>query len=79
MTGRLRRHRAPLAVLAGLVAAVAVVLLLGNADARRGVALDPDNPDPEGARAVARVLSHQGVDVTVVRDADQLEDTEVDG
>lgn len=79
MTGRLRRHRAPLAVLAGLVAAVAVVLLLGNADARRGVALDPDNPDPEGARAVARVLSDQGVDVTVVRDADQLEDTEVDG
>ena len=79
MTGRLRRHRAVLAVLAGLVAAVAVVLLLGNADAHRGVALDPDNPDPEGARAVARVLSGQGVDVTVVRDADQLEDTEVDG
>lgn len=79
MTGRLRRRRAALAVLAGLVAAVAVVLLLGNADARRGVALDPDNPDPEGARAVARVLSAQGVAVTVVRDADQLEHTDVDG
>jgi len=43
------------------------------------VALDPGNPDPEGARAVARVLSDQGVDVTVVRDADQLDDTDVDG
>lgn len=75
----LRRHRTALAIAAGLVVAVTVVLLLGSDGARRGVALDPDNPDPEGARAVARVLADQGVDVTVVRSADQLEDTEVDG
>ena len=50
MTGRgLRRHRSTLTVLAGLVAAVAVVVLIGDAGARRGVALDPDNPAPAGA------------------------------
>jgi hypothetical protein len=77
--GRLLRQHSTLVVLAGLVLAVAVVLLLGDAGARRGVALDPDNPDPDGARAVARVLAGHGVDVTVVRGADALEDTEVAG
>ena len=77
--GALRRHRATLAITAGLVAAIAVVLLAGDAGARRGVALDPDNPDPEGARAVARVLADQGVDVTVARGADALERSDVAG
>jgi hypothetical protein len=34
--------------------------------------LDPDNPGREGAQAVARVLSQQGLDVTVARGQDQL-------
>ncbi len=41
--------------------------------------LDPANPDPEGAQAVARVLADQGVDVTVVRDAAALEAVDVAG
>ncbi len=77
--GRLRRQRSTVAVLTGLTLAVAVVLLLGDAGARRGVALDPDNPDPGGAQAVARVLADQGVDVTVARGADALDHTEVAG
>ena len=80
MTGRrLLRQRSTLLVLAGLTLAVVVVLLLGDAGARRGVALDPDNPDPGGARALARVLADQGVDVTVARGADALEETDVAG
>jgi len=42
-----------------------------------GTALDPDNPGPGGAQAVARVLEDQGVDLTVARDAEALEATEV--
>ncbi|MCB0897186.1 MAG: DUF4350 domain-containing protein, partial [Nocardioidaceae bacterium] len=78
MTGWVRRHRATLVVLVGLVVAVVVVALStrGSATTAR---LDPDNPDPAGAQAVARVLADQGVDVTVVRDADALDRTEVDG
>jgi hypothetical protein len=79
VTGGLRRHRATLLVLAGVVIAVAVVILTGDAGARRSGALDPDNPDPAGGRAVARVLEDQGVEVTVVRGADELDRTRVDG
>ncbi len=73
----LRRHRATLLVLAGLVVAVAVVAV-ANGRASSGGRLDPDNPDPGGAQAVARVLEREGVDVTVVRGADALDDTDVD-
>ena len=74
----LRRHRATLAIVAGLVLAVAVVILLGGDGSRTTEALDPDNPDPAGGQAVARVLADQGVDVTVVRSADALDETRVD-
>ena len=46
--------------------------------ADRSRRLDPDNPDPDGARAVAQVLDDQGVDVTVVRSADALDDAAAD-
>ncbi|WP_243058894.1 DUF4350 domain-containing protein [Nocardioides sp. SR21] len=72
------RHRATLLIVAGLVIAVVVVLIGGTADRRTGY-LDPANPDPDGAQALARVLDDQGVDVTVVRDADELEATDADG
>lgn len=78
MSGLWARHRAALLIVAGLVLAVAVVLVADGA-ARRGGTLDPDNPDPRGAQALARVLEDQGVDVTVVRDADELEAEEVAG
>lgn len=67
-----RRHRAALLVAAAFVAAV-VFSVIGSAGNAYTGAADPGNPDPEGARAVARVLEKEGVEVTVVRDADALE------
>jgi hypothetical protein len=70
------RHRASLIVILGVVAALAVVVLLGGG-AQTVTPLDPDNPGPDGAQALARVLDDQGVDVTVARSADALEATDV--
>jgi hypothetical protein len=72
----LRGQRSALLSVGGLVAAVLVVILLGGDAVRTTTPLDPDNPDPGGARAVARVLSDQGVDVSVVRSADALHDAD---
>ena len=57
---------------AGFVLAVVVVVLVGGRPAT-STPLDPDNPGPQGARALARVLDGQGVDVRVARGADALE------
>jgi hypothetical protein len=70
------RHRIALLVTAGDVAALAVVVL-SSGGARTGTPLDPDNPGPDGAQALARVLDDHGVEVTVARDAEALEATEV--
>lgn len=78
MRGLWARHRATLLIVGGLVVAIAVVLV-ANSSERRGGELDPANPDPSGAQALARVLADQGVDVTVVRDAEALEAEDVDG
>ena len=75
--GRRRRPGARLAVGVGLLAAVAVVLVMGADDRREGY-LDPANPGPDGAQAVARVLEDQGVDLTVVRSAGGLADADPD-
>ena len=75
---RLRRHRSTLLIGAALLVAVVVALVVG-VGTRTTTPLDPDNPDPEGARALARVLDDEGVDVVVARDADALDATEVDG
>lgn len=40
--------------------------------------LDPRNPGPEGAQALAEVLDDEGVEVEVVRSAEDLEDTRVE-
>ena len=58
------------------MAAVVVALLVGDRPAT-SEALDPDNPGADGARAVARVLDDQGVDVQVVRGADALDRAEL--
>lgn len=73
------RHRALLLVCGVLALAVVAVVLLGGGPARSSAPLDPDNPEPDGAQAVARVLDDEGVEVTVARSADALEDTPVDG
>ncbi|GAB3200299.1 DUF4350 domain-containing protein [Nocardioides hungaricus] len=73
----MRRHRTTILVVAALLVAVAIAALT-DSRARRAAPLDPDNPSPDGAQAVARVLADQGVDVTVVRSADALDAASVD-
>ena len=72
-----RRHRSTLLLVAGVVLAVVVVALV-RGGARNADPLDPDNPGPAGAQAVARVLGEQGVEVSVARGADALERARVD-
>lgn len=74
--GWVRRHRAMLLVGGAFVAAVALAAITGGG-AYSEVA-DPDNPDPQGARAVARVLEAEGIEVTVVRDAAAFENARMD-
>lgn len=74
---RVRPRSSTVAIGIGLLAAVAVFLIA--ADDRTTGDLDPRNPDPPGAQAVARVLADEGVDVTIVRSADAFDDTRVDG
>lgn len=71
-----RRHRAMLLVGLGFALAVALAVVT-NGPARTGEPLDPDNPGPEGTRALARVLDDQGVEVQVARGLEELEATEV--
>jgi hypothetical protein len=61
--------RATLLVILAVVAVAALLAALTAGGVTRGGSLDPDSPRPTGARAVARVLAHQGVGVEVVRDA----------
>jgi hypothetical protein len=75
--GRWRRHGVALVIAAGAVAALVVALLVGDPPAT-SAPLDPDNPGSGGARAVARVLGAQGVDVRVARGAEALEREDVD-
>jgi hypothetical protein len=70
--GLWRRHRATMVIVVAAAAAVVVALLVGDRPPTSG-ALDPDNPGGDGARAVARVLDGQGVDVEVVRGAEALD------
>ncbi|WP_460461519.1 DUF4350 domain-containing protein, partial [Angustibacter peucedani] len=61
--GRLQRWRWPLGIGALVLAATLVGLLLARPQATG--ALDPENPAPEGARALAQVLRDHGVEVRV--------------
>ena len=72
-----RRHRSTVLLGLALAAALALAILLG-AGTETTTPMDPDNPDPHGARALARVLDDEGVDVEVARSAQALESIGVD-
>ncbi len=65
------------------IVGVALLLALGfstwanSGDPRFAAPLDPQNPDPDGAQAVAQVLEDEGVEVIIVRSADELRDADV--
>jgi hypothetical protein len=60
-----------------LVAATALAALGGSGISHRAD-LDPGNADPNGARAIARVLADQGIEVDVVRNAAELAAARID-
>lgn len=73
-----RRHTWTLIVVGAVLLALVTAVWTSLGDTTYGDRYDPQNPDPAGGRAVAQVLADQGVDVTVVRSAADLESTEVD-
>lgn len=75
--GWVRRHRTALVVGTAVLVATGLSVLTGH-QPPYSERLDPGNARSDGARAVARVLADQGIDVTVVRDADTLDDTAID-
>jgi hypothetical protein len=76
--GLVRRHRSTLIIGLALLAAVAVAVVLGTG-AQTATPMDPDNPGPDGTRALAQVLDDEGVDIETARSADELESLDVDG
>src|SRR4051794_41648305 len=74
----LARNRALVLVIAAGVVAVVLSAWLGRNDRTYRGALDPRNPDGDGAQALARVLGDQGVDVEIVRSADALDGATAD-
>ena len=74
-----RRHRSTAVLVSVVLAAVVLLSVLTVRSATRAANLDPDNPSPNGAQAVARVLADHGVEVTVVRRAAGLASAAIDG
>ncbi len=65
----LARHRTTVLILGVALLAVVLTAWLGRNNRTYAGALDPQNPDGDGAQALARVLGGQGVSVDVVRSA----------
>ncbi len=73
-----RRHRATVLIVVAVLAALGVGVLSAD-EPTTSATYDPANPGPGGARATAEVLRDEGVDVTVVRGAAELEEVDVTG
>lgn len=58
-----------------LLLLVVVSVFLASRQTSNATPFDPDNSGPAGGRAIARVLSQTGVDVTPIRDMSDLMDT----
>lgn len=72
-----RRNKVWFYVGIALAVALALSAWVSQGDQEFSAPLDPQNPDADGAQAVAQVLEGEGVDVTIVRTADALHDAEV--
>lgn len=75
---RPRPGRGWLLILLAIAAAIAVAVWTTRGSEEFPTTLDPRNPGPDGAQALAEVLDDQGVEVTIARSADQLEEARVD-
>lgn len=72
-----QRHGATVLVVGAFLLAVIGSIVLGAGNGGRSALYDPDNAGAGGAQALARVLDNEGVDVSVARSADALDDTAV--
>ncbi|WP_370290497.1 DUF4350 domain-containing protein [Nocardioides sp.] len=77
--GAARRSRRTTLLLLAALALGITAAVLARGGQQYDAALDPENPGRDGARALARVLADQGVEVDVVRSAAALERTDVAG
>lgn len=73
-----RRNRALLLVVGLVVIGVALLLFLGPHRPTPTEALEPGNPNPDGAKAVAQVLADHGVTVRVAHGQGELSSAGVD-
>lgn len=62
-----------------LVVCSIAIIAWGTEPSTTSGPLDPDNPHPDGARALSQVLGQHGVDVEVVRSADEFDASDVAG
>lgn len=74
-----RSHRRWITWTAIVLGFVVLSAVVGGLTARQGAPLDPDNPDANGAQAVARVLADRGVEVEVARGLSALRTTSTAG
>ncbi len=72
------RRRLVVAAVIGALVLAAMLVSWGRGPAPTTLPYDPDNPAFNGAQALARVLSAQGVDVVVARGQDALRAATVD-
>jgi hypothetical protein len=79
LTGWGRRNRVGIVITLVVLLALGVLTAVASRSSVHGGDLDPDNPSPDGARAVARVLGRHGVQVDVVRRAADLDRATIDG
>ncbi len=77
-SGFWRRNRVWFLVGTALALALVVSVWATGSDLEYSAPLDPQNPEPDGAQALAQVLEGQGVEVTIVRSADDLHATRID-
>ncbi|HWJ09725.1 MAG TPA: DUF4350 domain-containing protein [Nocardioides sp.] len=75
---RNRPGRGWLLIALAVVAALVVAVWTTRGDEEFPTPLDPRNPGPDGAQALAEVLGDQGVDLTIARSADELDEARVD-
>lgn len=77
-SGEARSRRRTVLVILGMLAVLVLLTVLTREDAELEDPLDPRNPGPHGAQAVARVLEDESIEVLVVRDQESLLATRVD-
>lgn len=76
--GWFRRYRPLLAVALAFVIAVVLAYVATPKGGESYAPYDPESPDPDGTRALVRVLEDHGVEVEIVRSSQALDDTAIE-